>query len=145
TLPMMPRALKWLVPVMMIGSVVAVPFGSVSAQRGGPARKVQDSAKMFSDRARQKADALIDEIKRQFKKDLIVVTFSKASESIKDVNVRDPKEKRRFFVKWAQDEARARNLNGVLILFCKDPGYVIAVAGKETRKKAFTDANLIEL
>jgi uncharacterized membrane protein YgcG len=139
---------RWvLVPAIMVGWLSF--SGTASAQankRSGPARTVEDDGGFFSEKAKQKANEEIAQIKRKFDKDLLIETFSKAPESISKVNLKDPKEKDEFFLKWAKDRASNADVRGVYVLICKQPSYVRVIEGRRERDSgAFTNDNAKEL
>jgi len=139
---------RWvLVPAIMVGWLSF--SGTASAQankRSGPARTVEDDGGFFSEKAKQKADEEIAQIKKRFDKDLLIETFSKAPDSISKVNLKDAKEKDEFFLKWAKDRASNADVRGVYVLICKQPSYVRVIEGRRERDSgAFTNDNAKEL
>jgi enterochelin esterase family protein len=143
---MVRRSFVVLVPVLVAGWLMAGQLPAlVAAGEEGAARSVSDGGAFFSKPAIEKANAEIAAIKKRFHKDLMVETFGSAPEDIKAVDLTDAKAKRRYFTEWAGRRATALRIDGVYVLICKKPSYLMPMAGRLTRQKAFTDANLIEL
>jgi uncharacterized protein len=87
----------------------------------------------------EKADKKIDEIKRDYKRDLLIETFSKIPDAHK-AEYKDG-EKKRFFRTWAENRYKDQNVAGIYVLICTNPKSLYVLAGKETQKKAFTPKN----
>jgi uncharacterized membrane protein YgcG len=136
---MVQRTFRMLVPALLAGGLLAGP-PATRAAKDFPSI-VRDDANLFSDKTRQAANKVIAAIKRQYKKDLLIVTLGRA-ESAKKLT---GNERRKFFVKLAQERANTAKVDGVFVLICWDPKYVIQVRGMKTLKKVFTDDNLGEL
>ncbi len=99
-----------------------------------------------SAQAVQDANGHIDAIKEKRKKDLIIETFKTAPENKSaDVERMSDKAKSEFFAGWAAKRSSELELDGVYVLICKQPSYVFVAAGAETRKKAFTPADITGL
>jgi hypothetical protein len=116
----------------------ALVFSVIVAQAAKPAPEVQDRASFFTADTIKKANAVMADIKKRYKKDLMV-------ESIKEIpadwkSKYDPKKKEAFFKKLVEARAQARKLDGMYILVCKDPSWVQVGADLITEKKAFPKA-----
>src|SRR5260370_18931011 len=96
---------RWiLVPAVLAGCLSVSEFAAAQGnKRARPTRTVQDDGQFFSEKAKEKANEEIAVIKREFDKDLLLETFSKAPESINKINLKNGKEKEEFFHKWAVD------------------------------------------
>jgi uncharacterized protein len=124
-----------LVVSLLIGSLAAV----ARAYPEAVAPVIKDEGKFFSDETRQKADNEIRDIFREYGKDLQIETFpTPPADEAKDVNLKDRKERDKFFEKWARERARHDVVDGIYILICKEPRHLQVEVGNETQKKAFT-------
>jgi hypothetical protein len=113
-------------------------FTVVLAQAGQAAPQVQDTARFFTPETIKKANAVIANVKKRYKKDLIV-------ESIKEIPADwkgkyDPEKKDAFFLKFANARIESKKLNGMYILVCKRPQWVQLIADPGTQKRAFPKA-----
>jgi hypothetical protein len=111
------------------------------AQAGGPAPQVQDTARFFTPETIKKANAVMADIKKRYKKDVIVESIKEIPDDWKskyDKAKSDPEKKKAFFLKLV--DARAKKLDGVYILVCKRPHWTQFNADRVTQKKAFPAA-----
>ena len=104
---------------------------------------VHDDAGRFGPEAVKKANALAAEMREKVGKDFVVETFAEIPADKKAAY--EPAKKAAFFKTWAGERAKARKVNGIYILICKDPTYLQVTAGVETRKKAFPNADVDRL
>jgi uncharacterized membrane protein YgcG len=126
-------AVSLLAGCLLVGAVPA-------AQKGAPARPVEDAANLFSAEARSRANAILADIKRDTRKELYVETFSTPPEAYRDKKPAD------FASQWAADLFRQRQVDGVFVLVCKQPALLRVRVGNVTREKGlFTSANAEEL
>lgn len=126
----MTLATRWaLVPAVLAGWLcLAAPAWAVVPE-------VRDEAGMFSADATKRANEIIADISRKYKKDLLIETYktvpaNKAAEREKlgDTN---------FFPRWAEGRFGALRTNGIGILICNEPKKLQIVLGEETQRKAF--------
>ncbi len=106
-----------------------------------PPAGVRDEAKFFKPETVKEADRVIDAIRRDHAKDLLVETLPAIPDDKKAAyeKAKDNKEERaRFFAEWARERARAAKVNGVYVLITRQPGHVQAEVGNRTEEKAFT-------
>src|SRR5262245_12301427 len=91
-------SLRWLVlPALVVGCAgLLIP---ASAQESLDAPRVIDGGKFFSKEVVEKADAKIAAIKRNYKKDLLIETFSEVPEKL-----RKDKDDPDFVRKWAKQQ-----------------------------------------
>ncbi len=121
----------------MQGLVLAFLFGStaVFAGTGG----VRDNGDFFSDTAKKEATRKIAEMEQQYKKDLVVETFTEIPEEIKKgVDLTDKAASNRMFDQWTLKEAKQQRVNGIYILISREPAHLQIVVGNDTQKQAFT-------
>lgn len=108
--------------------------------------EIKDDGGFFSPAAIAKANEVIKEIHRDFKKDLLIETFKTVpADRAEEVKKMDKAELNKFFQAWALQRARAAQVNGVYILISKEPPHLQVEVGNETQQKAFTLANRDEL
>jgi hypothetical protein len=102
--------------------------------------EVRDDAGFFKPETVEKANAILKEIKKDKKKDLLIETFRQAPRGKweEEAKSSDAKEKDKFFQEWALERARKEEVNGIYVLICKDPPYIKVAVGNKTRKE-FTD------
>jgi uncharacterized membrane protein YgcG len=104
---------------------------------------VKDEGKFFSADALEKANKKIKDIYQKYKKDVVVETI--ASLSADQAKKLEELGKVKFFRKFADDRAAELGVNGIYILFSKNPQHYEIVIDRETQKKAFTRANYQKL
>ena len=136
---------RWmLVAAAMAASLLA--SGSASAALTA---EIRDEAGFFSPEAIQRANAEIKEIKREFKRDLLIETYrgipADKQEEFKKIDRNDRKARNQFFENWALSRAKAVDVNGIYIQICKDPGHIQVDVGNQTQKKDFTLKNRDQL
>src|SRR2546421_1662027 len=144
---MMMHLTRWLlVPAVIVGWLsFAGTAHAQASKRSSPAKTVVDDGGFFSDKAKEKADEEIAEIKKKYKRDLLIETFAKAPESIAKVDLKNRQEKNHFFDNWAKKRATNANVN-IYVLICKDPAHVQVEMDEKTRESgAFTNSNREEL
>src|SRR5439155_20154012 len=101
--------------------------------------QVRDDASFFSSQSVEQANTIIRQIKQDHGKDVMVETFPKIPDD--QLPQFDPTRKDQFLDKRLTVRAKELGVNGVYILICKDPSRVQVGVGKETRQRAFTEAN----
>src|SRR5438046_2476702 len=132
----MSRFARWvLVPALMFGWLIAVgPAAAVSPE-------IKDGGKFFSAEAIKEANAIIKEIEKKHKKDVLIDTYAKLPANLME---QYEKEKRdAFFANWARKRANAVDVQGIVILITKEPAptRIQVGVGDATAKKAFTKEN----
>ena len=117
----------------MQGLVLAFLLGStaVFAGNGG----VRDNGDFFSDTAKKEATRKIAEMEQQYKKDLVVETFTEIPEEIKKgVDLTDKAATNRMFDQWTLKEAKQQKVNGIYILISREPAHLQILVGNDTQK-----------
>jgi uncharacterized protein len=139
----MTSILRWLVfPAILIGflGLTTAPAAMILVA------EVRDDAGFFSANAIGKANDIIKDVHRDFKKDLLIETVKTVPEGkLEEVKKMDKAERTKFFANWARERAKAAEVNGVYVQICKDPGHLEVEVGNVTSQKAFTMANRDEL
>jgi len=122
---------------LALGFVFVTLFGSTIAVAGTGG--VRDNGDFFSDSTKKEATRRISEIETQFKKDLVVETFTVIPEEIKrGVDLTDKPASNKMFEQWAVKEAKQQKVNGIYILLSREPAHLQIVVGNETQSNAFT-------
>jgi hypothetical protein len=117
---------------------------SRSVKVAGAPRTVNDEAKLFSEAAKEKANKEIAEIKRRYRKDLLIETLARPKGGAAAKLSKD--ERAKFFTRFADERARAARVDGIYALISVEPRYVEVVSGEATRRKGiFTDENDLAL
>lgn len=97
---------------------------------------ITDGGKFFSEDAIQRALRVNQRIAEFFGKEVVIETFDhvpndKATEF-------QLQQKEKFFADWANELARKRHVNGVIIVLVRQPGHLEISVGQDTRRKLFT-------
>src|SRR5262249_49636625 len=104
--------------ILLSAGLLALATAPLSAFAGGgkaPPKTIEDPSGVFSDRAKEEANAQIAQIKSKYKKDLAI-------ETIKDVQIPasikgDKKAVDQFFDKFADEHAKNRAVDGIYVVF----------------------------
>ncbi len=100
---------------------------------------IRDNGAFFSESAKSQATRKITDLKQQYKKDIVIETFTEIPDDIKKgVDLTDKAAMSRLYEQWTVSEAKLHKVNGVFILLSKEPAHIQVVVGNETQKKAFT-------
>ena len=121
----------------MIWLAVVAGLVSVSAARAvGP--EVRDNAGLFSPAAVKEADAAIQKIQKELRKELLIETFPGVPENKKADYERNREE---FFTGFVRERAQAARLDGIYVLMMKEaPPHKLRIQvamGESTRQRAF--------
>lgn len=105
--------------------------------------QVWDQGHAFKPATIVEVDQILSEIHEKFHKDLMIETFASIPDDFKPKYQEDGAQK--FFENWANSEGATLQLNGIILLICRDPRHVQVGIGKATVQKAFTEADRDEL
>lgn len=105
----------------------ARPETGKSATAAADSPFIRDQGEMFSARAINEATGIIREIKRRDHREVQIDTFRE-------------KPANKDFSDWERELARARDLDGIQVLICRQPAHIGSAVGNETRK-VFTSAH----
>jgi hypothetical protein len=98
---------------------------------------VKDEAKLFSPAAVNRANRLIEDVRKEYKIDLAIDTLDElpgdAAERYRDLQHR--KDKANFLYKFAQDRADNEGVDGIYLLFIRNPR-IVEVIGWPVRREA---------
>jgi uncharacterized protein len=100
---------------------------------------VEDNGGFFSDNAKATATRAIVDLAQRDKKEVAVETFKELPADVQQgVNPSDSAAVKKAVAQWAAQQARSKDINGVLIVLVKTPPHLQVVVGTDTQKKAFT-------
>ncbi|MFO0880472.1 MAG: TPM domain-containing protein [Gemmataceae bacterium] len=135
---------RWFaLPLLLLGGLGLLTPTMVGAAGPPDGFRIRDDGKFFSKEALEKAEAVISAIKKEFRQDLLIETFAGLPENLKSRY--NDKDKKAFFESWARERYNREGVSGLSILLCKQPRYLQVEVGKETEKRAFTNANREQL
>src|SRR5262245_26184051 len=110
------------------------------------AAEIRDDAGFFSQKAIDRANSRLAEVKREYGKEVRIETFKTVPGGRGDeVAKMSRAERERFFEKWARERATSEHAKGIFILICKQPGHVQVEDDRQTRNEGFGSAERTEL
>lgn len=112
------------------------------------AGEIKDDAKFFSRDGLNKSKELINKIKTETGKDVVVETYDGIPKNLRESF---QKNRDKFYINWVEERARELNLDGVLVLIAREKAEDVAVgkspssrvevtAGKKFQQAGFTNA-----
>src|SRR5262249_52367418 len=121
---------RWaLIPAVLAGWLcLAGPAAAVTPE-------VKDDAGLFSAEAVKKANEIIADVSRRFKKDVVVETVKEVPEDKQSQLKSLGSDK--FFARWAEERFAALRTDGVYVLISTKPTWLEVVVGKETMQRDF--------
>lgn len=122
----------WLL-VPLLGFVAAPAWGQT---RTDAPRTVIDDISFFSASAKDQANRVIADVKREFNKD-VVVEATHAPARPKDVNKDDKAAVDRFFDQWAQKRYSELAIRGVYLVIVDNPPKIRYEVGRDSQDKHF--------
>jgi len=129
--------------LLLMGAVASLLAGQVGSAQ---AVEIKDDAGFFSQKALDKANAQLADLKKTNNKEVRIETFKTFPSGKADaVKKMDKAERARVFEKWARERATAEHAKGIFILICKDPGHVQVEDDKQTREQGFGSTERDEL
>jgi uncharacterized protein len=132
--------LRSLMLVAIAGSVVTWPA------RPAQAVEIRDGAGFFSQKALDKANARLAELKNDYGREVRIETFKTVPGGRGgEVARMDKADRERFFEKWARERATSEHARGIFILICKQPGHVQVEDDRLARSDGFGNAERAEL
>lgn len=116
---------------------VALVLGPATARAG--LGGIHDGGAFFSEQAKTEASRVIGDTERTLKKDIVIETFPEIPAEVKNsADLSDNAAANKFFVQWAERQAKRQSVNGVYILLVKQPAHLQVVVGNQTLKQFFT-------
>lgn len=101
---------------------------------------VRTEAGFFQSETVERANAILQSIKEDFGKDVVVETFASVPEhSLKDVKKMTSRRMARWFHDWAQERSDMLGVDGVFILLCKQPPFAAVVVSDDLAERGFSD------
>jgi uncharacterized membrane protein YgcG len=134
----MPRVMKLILPLLAIIAMCGAPSPAQAAKYG-----VQDDGKFFSADTVTQAEKVIQQIRTVDDRDVLVMTYDKIPDDLKDKY--NPDQKAKFYLDWADQIGKTNGVSGVVILITRDPKHIEIVVGNKTRQRQFTEADRREL
>jgi uncharacterized protein len=105
--------------------------------------EVKDETGMFSQSAIQKADEATRQINQKYGKEVLFEVFPDIPADMRANYSYDRREQ--FFAQWGSRRAQELKVDGIYVLITRNPSYIQAAAGADTKKRAFTDDNSTQL
>jgi uncharacterized membrane protein YgcG len=111
-----------------------------------PAPAIKDDGGFFSAQAIDKGNAAIRALNRRFQKKVLVETFpSIPADKANGVDLGNDEARNQLLSAWAQERQRARGMDGISLLICKDPMSLQVATGAETGIETFSPENRAQL
>jgi uncharacterized membrane protein YgcG len=123
-------------PAMLIG-LVAVIFSILAAANVSAA--VTDNGHFFAPSDVVLANQMITRMKATTGKTVVVQTYDTIPPAV--VKQYPHAGLHQLFYRWAGTIGRSQHVNGIVIIICRQPGYLIIRSGKATLKSVFTQAD----
>jgi uncharacterized protein len=124
----------------LLGCLLAWPATAAQAV------EIKDDAGFFSQKALDKANDRLADLKKAHGKEVRIETIKTVPGGNADeVAKMDRAAREKFFAKLARDRATAEHAKGIFILICKHPGHVQIEEDKETRNQGFGITEWAEL
>jgi uncharacterized protein len=133
-------SLRWcFLTAVAVGLLGSLTPAEASKDSSSKTFRVEDGAGLFSKEALDKADKKIEDIKRDYDRDLLIETIKEVPENRK-TELKDMGEGA-FFRRWARERYKEKGSHGVYVLICKEPKYLYILVGEKTLEKAFKESN----
>ena len=105
--------------------------------------RVNDEAHLFSPAAVENANRRLQDIQRDFHKDLCIDTVPRVPADLQQSLQSEGKAA--FFNRWASGRAKEAQVHGIYILLCMAPGHLEIVQDPATQHRGFSDAERDQL
>ena len=119
------RIPSMLLCLAVMGLTGASPMAARAAQP-----RVDDKAGFFSPETVSKVNGIVQQIKQQSGRDLVVETYPSIPDELQDRFRQEGKSA--FFPQWLGEQAKAQGVNGVMVLITKDPAHLEVGEGNVT-------------
>jgi hypothetical protein len=96
---------------------------------------IQDDAGFFSTDARQRNQQIVEQLAKDFRVDIVIETFSVMPAKWKEQRKKSGDDK--VAAQWAQENATAKDIDGVYILICREPPCLHVYAGPDADERGF--------
>ncbi len=125
--------------------VATLPAPKAPAPPRDTALGIRDEGKFFSPEFVAKADEEIRDLYRRYGKDFLIETYAGVpADRAEKVRTMSAEEKTKFFRDWARERLRAKEVNGLCLLVCRNPTFLyIDVSG--SARPAFDESFIKEL
>jgi hypothetical protein len=113
------------------GDVAALAAPKGQAPPRETALPIQDEGKFFGPEFVAKTNEEIRDLFRRYGKDFLIETYPAVpADQAEKVRAMSSEEKNRFFHQWARERLRAKEVDGLCLLVCRDPTFLyIDVSG----------------
>lgn len=104
--------------------------------------RIRDDGRVFDRETLDKAEKLISVIRRAYNVDVLIETVPAVPAELRTKLAKDGES--RFFTWWVKEQAKkvaAEGVQGITILICQDPKYLIVETDAVTEKALFTTTN----
>jgi len=113
---------------------LAIPF-LWSIALAAPAQVIRDEAHIFESETLLEARSNLAQIERTHGKQVLIETYPSLSRlRAEGVNLNEPAQVDAVFQQWGRDRCKAENLDGLYILICKDPKYVLVMVWPDSNE-----------
>lgn len=124
--------------------LLALTFSACTAQLSKA--DVRDGAGCFKAETVAKANKMIEQMQKKFKKDLIIETIASVPKDKEaEATSKDEAVKSRFFSEWAAQKSGPIGEKEIYVLITKAPLHFQVQVGEETLKKQFTTIDIRNL
>jgi uncharacterized membrane protein YgcG len=123
-------------------SVVVIALWLALAGRSvAVAPEIKDDGKFFSAETIKKANDEIREIAAKYGRDFLLESYATVpADQVAKVKEMNKKERNAFFRAWAAARMKERAVNGVYVLVCKDPAYLLVGFTAKAKESLGADA-----
>src|SRR5262249_37081162 len=129
---MLRNVIRSIIPLAGLIGMLALPIDAAQAV------EIRDDASFFSQKALDKANDRLHELKRTTHKEMRIETFKSVPPGkVDEVEKMDKIERSRFFEKWARERASSEHAKGIFVLICRHPGYVQVEEDRQTKEQGF--------
>lgn len=128
------RLRRWPAMFMLLLGIVLPWAGALNADA-----QVIDAGQMFSSSSVLRANQIISALQKRTGKTIFVESFAAVPPAISQ---KYPHlSLHQLFYRWAGEIGRSHHINGVVIVICRKPGYLIIRSGKATLGSVFSPAD----
>ncbi|HET6251678.1 MAG TPA: TPM domain-containing protein [Tepidisphaeraceae bacterium] len=128
----MRRIYSFILPMILALIGMSVMAAPAQAKSYG----IDDGGHFFSADAVDRAERIINDIHRNEKHDVLVVTFASIpADRQEEFKFQD---KQKFYDDWAEEIRKQNSVDGIVMLLVKSPGHLVIGVGNKTQENSFT-------